>query len=120
MLANQLDSVCKILSVSEEDTKAVEVLTILFEHIGNAVMLRIGETQIPKMLEWLVNEVVVKRYQQIGTEHLLSEAIDVLSSTFKRGDMLEEYEPYLTYYIENIQAKSEDGKQIALRKLRML
>ena len=120
MLANQLDKVCTILNVSRDDVKIVDVLTVLFEHVENAVCLRVGEPQVPKMLEWLVNEVVIKRYQQIGTEHLLSEAIDVLSSTFKRGDMLEEYEAYLVYYIENIQAKSEDGKQIALRKLRML
>lgn len=120
MLANQLSQVCKVLNISQEDTDKIEVVTILFDVIESALALRIGEETVPKVLHWLVNEVVVKRYQLLGAEHLQSEGIDVISSTYKRGDIFGEYTQYIDAYIDNVQAKTEEGKLVSKRKLRML
>ena len=120
MLEKQFNDVCKVLGIADSDESAISILQITFEYIESAVCLRIGESSVPKALEWLVSEVVIKRYQLIGAEHLLSESIDVIASTFKRGDILDDYEDYLQSYIDNIQAKSESGKIASKRKLRML
>ena len=120
MLANQLTSVSRILGISDDDAEKVEILTILFEMVESAVCLRIAEATVPKALEWLVNEVVIKRYQLLGAEHLQSEGIDVISSTYKAGGILDEYTQYLDDYISNIQAKTEEGVLTSKRKLRML
>lgn len=120
MLANQLNTVTKILGISQGDSEKVEIVTLLFGMVEGAISLRIGEPQVPKALEWLTNEIVIRRYQMIGTEHLQSETIDVIASTFKRGDILGEYESYIQSYIDNVQANSEEGKIASNKKLRML
>ena len=120
MLANQLSNVLTILGINQEDEKKVEVVTLLFNMVESAISLRVGEPQVPKALEWLSNEIVIRRYQLLGAEHLQSETIDVIASTFKRGDILAEYTEYIDSYINNIQAKSEEGKIVSKKRLRML
>lgn len=120
MLANQLNTVTTILGISQDDETKVEIITLLFNMVEGAICLRVGEPQVPKALEWLTNEIVIRRYQLLGAEHLQSETIDVIASTFKRGDILAEYTEYIDSYINNIQAKTEDGKQVSGKRLRML
>lgn len=120
MLANQLSNVLTILGISQEDEKKVEVVTLLFNMVEDAISLRVGEPQVPKALEWLSSEIVIRRYQLLGAEHLQSETIDVIGTTFKRGDILAEYTEYIDSYINNIQAKSEEGKIVSKKRLRML
>ena len=120
MLANQLETVLKIMNISQDDSEKVEVVTLMFGMVESAICLRVGEPQVPKALEWLTNEIVIRRYQTIGVEHLQSETIDVIASTFKRGDILSEYEDYIQSYIDNVQANSEEGKKVSNKKLRML
>ena len=120
MLANQLTTVLTILGINQDDEKKTEILTLLFGMVESAICLRVGEPQVPKALEWLTNEIVIRRYQIIGAEHLQSETIDVIASTFKRGDILSEYEGYIQSYIDNVQANSEEGKIVSNKKLRML
>lgn len=115
MLANQLDSVCKILDISIDDVDSTDVLTILFAHAENALMLLIGEHQVPKQLEWIINEVVVKRYQQLGAEHLQSESIDSISNTFVQGDLLSDYLPYINAYIAN---NAEEKPESSIRRVK--
>lgn len=120
MLDTQLNSVLTILDISKNDHKKVEVIQLLFNMVEGAICLRIGEPQVPKALEWLANEVVIKRYQLLGAEHLQSETIDVIANSFKRGDLLSEYEDYIDSYINNIQSKTEDGIQVRGKRARML
>lgn len=120
MLANQLNAVAMILGIDKKDGEKIEVLTLLFDMVESAICLRIGENKVPKALEWLTDEIVIRRFQLIGAEHLQSETIDVIASTFKRGDFLKEYEAYIQSYIDNVQAKTEEGKLVSNKRLRML
>lgn len=120
MLANQLNTVTTILGIDKEDVDKLEVISLIFNMVEGALCLRIGETEVPKALEWLVDEVVIKRYQLLGAEHLLSETIDVIANSFKRGNLLEEYDDFIQNYIDNIQAKTEEGKLVSNKRLRML
>lgn len=109
-----------MLAISTDDQEKTDILTIIFEIVEGALLLKIGEEVVPTMLHWLVNEVVIRRYQMLGSEHLLSEGIDVISSTFKRGDLFDDYLDYIYNYINNVQAKTESGKLVSNKKLRML
>ena len=89
--------------------------------VESAICIKIGERVVPSMLNWLTNEVVIKRYQLLGAEHLQSEGIDVISSTFKTGDLLEEYQDYLDDYISNFQVEeSADGVKKSKKVARLL
>ncbi len=41
---------------------------------------------VPNSLEWVVEEVAVKRYNRIGAEGMSSESIDGRSTTFQEND----------------------------------
>lgn len=107
MNANQLSNVLTLLSIDGSDTEKIKVIEILFGIVESAICVKVGAKEVPKLLEWMATEVVVKRYQLIGAEHLEAESIDVISSTFKSGDFLEEYEDFIEDYLSKFDAEGE-------------
>lgn len=120
MLDIQLNNVLTILDIEKSDRKKIEVVQLLFGMVEGAICLRIGEPIVPPALHWLTNEVVIKRYQLLGMEHLQSETIDVITNSIKRGNILDEYEDDIQSYIDNVQANLEEGKKVLGKRARML
>lgn len=101
MTENQLNAVLKILSIDSTDGTQVEIINLLFGMFEDAVCLKVGTNEVPRMLEWIVNECVIKRYQLIGAEHLETEGIDVLSSTYRNpAELLDEYDSFFKNYLK--------------------
>lgn len=100
MTDQQLNAVYKILGIDQNNSNDVEIINLLFGIVEDAVMLRVGTEEVPKQLHWIVNEVVIKRFQLMGAEHLVQESIDVLSSTYRNpSELLMEYDSYFSNYL---------------------
>ena len=100
MTDNQLNVVMKVLGIDQNSAKDVEIINLLFGMVDDAICLRIGVEEVPEKLQWIANEVVIKRFQLIGAEHLEQEGIDVLSSTYRNPSaLLAEYDSYFSNYI---------------------
>lgn len=64
---------------------------------SDAICLRSGAEQVPQELWYILVEVVIARYNRIGSEHLKAENVDVVSQTY-HDEILLAYEPYFTEY----------------------
>ena len=56
---------------------------------------------IPTELQFIMENVAVKKYRRLGAEGISIEKIDVLSTTYETGDDFAEYIPIMTKYKEN-------------------
>ena len=115
MTESQLNTVIKILGVDQNSASDVEIINLLFAMVDDAICLRVGVETVPEKLQWIANEIVIKRFQLIGAEHLESEGIDVLSSTYRNpSTILDEYSAYfanyIALYIDNEQTTTKVNK----------
>lgn len=83
-----LETIKLILGI--EDNEKDSVLLAIIGIQTNAILNEIGAEELPIQLEYIVTETAIKRFQLIGTEHLKSEGIDVISQNFIT-DLLEPY-----------------------------
>lgn len=88
------------LDISSNDVSQDDLLNILLEDASKAICLYLNCSTVPIMLEWIVEDLAVKKYRKLGSEGLSSESIDVINSTFE-SDMLIEYYPLLNKYSKN-------------------
>ena len=91
-----------------EDALQDGVLDILIENVSSHLGALLGK-DIPPKLEYIVEEIVVRRYNRLGTEGMQSESVEGHSITFY--DLNKEFDPYLII-IEN---EREDDDGIAKR-----
>jgi hypothetical protein len=56
-----------------------------YDELGNEV------PPVPNELAFILEAVVIKRYRRIGAEGIITEKIDVLSTTYEVGDDFAEY-----------------------------
>ena len=81
---------------TEEDA----LLEILLNDAYNYMMIYF-DGDIPTELQFIMENVAVKRYRRLGAEGISIEKIDVLSTTYESGDDFAEYIPIMTKYKEN-------------------
>ena len=80
-----LDNVKMLLSI--DDDKQDELLKIINNTEKRLISLLPLETEeIPERLEYIVEEVSVKRFNRVGAEGMTQESIDGRSNTFQSND----------------------------------
>lgn len=75
-----------------------DLLMILLNDAINYMTVYIGIDDIPTKLEFIAEEVTVKRYRRLGSEGISNEKIDVLSTTYNTDDF-SEYKSIMDIYI---------------------
>ena len=59
------------------------------------------DDKVPLELQFVMENVAVKRYRRLGAEGISIEKIDVLSTTYESGDDFAEYLPIMKKYKDN-------------------
>src|SRR5699024_2770726 len=74
-----------------QDTKQDDVLDILISNVSNHLKAKLGK-DIPESLDFIVEEITIRRFNRIGTEGMQSESVEGHSITFY--DLEKEFTPY--------------------------
>ena len=80
-----------------EDDSEDALLTVLLTDAINYMRLYLG-SEIPTELEFIAEEVAIKRYRRIGSEGIVTEKVDVLSTTYNTENDFNEYLPIIDKY----------------------
>lgn len=88
------------LKLGLEDESQDDILAVLVDDASNLICLYLSTDSLPYSLNFIAEEIAIKRYRKIGSEGLTSESIDVIQSTFE-SDALAEYKPLLDEYKRN-------------------
>lgn len=87
----------KILLGKKEDDSEDDVLAILLTHSVHLINAYLGVTELPHTLEFIAEQITVKKYNKLGSEGIVTEKLDVISNTYSVDD-LEEYKSILDMY----------------------
>lgn len=81
-----LENVKKLLSIN--DDKQDELLEIIINNTEKRLisLLPLETEEIPERLEYIVEEVSVKRFNRVGAEGMTQESVDGRSNTFQSND----------------------------------
>ena len=88
------------IKLSIAGTEEDPLLEILLNDAYNYMMIYF-DGDIPMELQFIMENVAVKKYRRLGAEGISIEKIDVLSTTYETGDDFAEYIPIMTKYKEN-------------------
>lgn len=83
------------LSIKNNDDDAL--LSMLLDDASNLICLYINQDILPLKLNWIAEEIAIKRYRKIGSEGLKAESIDIIKNDFE-SNPLSEYELILEKY----------------------
>lgn len=86
-----------------EDDKQDDVLDILISNVSNHLKAKLGK-DIPESLDFIVEEITIRRFNRIGSEGAKSESVEGHTITFY--DLKDEFTPYLPIIEAN---KEDDG-----------
>lgn len=97
-MADTLENVKESLSI--QDTKQDKVLSRIIERTNDrlTVLLPSGVDEVPNKLNYIVEEVSIKRYNRIGAEGMTSESVDGRSNTFQANDFDEYLDDIERFY----------------------
>lgn len=85
-----LERIKKLLGI--QDNLQDEVLDILIDNVESHLIALLGKDEIPEQLNFIVEEITVRRYNRIGTEGMQSESVEGHSISFY--DLKDEFVPY--------------------------
>lgn len=88
----------------EDDLEDI-LLTVLLSDAINYMKTYLS-SDIPKELEFIAEEVAIKRYRRIGSEGITTEKIDVLSTTYSTENDFNEY----LLIMDRYKSKTNSGK----------
>ena len=88
------------IKLSITDDSEDDLLELLLNDAYNYMMIYF-DGEVPAELQFVMENVAVKRYRRLGAEGIYIEKIDVLSTTYESGDDFAEYIPIMTKYKEN-------------------
>ena len=88
------------IKLSITDDSEDDLLELLLNDAYNYMMIYF-DGEVPTELQFVMENVAVKRYRRLGAEGISIEKIDVLSTTYESGDDFAEYIPIMTKYKEN-------------------
>lgn len=89
-----LNRIRVILGVYEQDELLIELIDITQEKI----MSYLNVNEVPRNLTWILVELVVQRFNRIGSEGLTTESVDGKQNSYVE-DELSQYKVYLDEYI---------------------
>lgn len=87
----------KILLGKKNDNSEDEVLAILLTHSIQLVNAYLGVAEIPQSLQFIAEQITIKKYNKLGSEGIKTEKLDVISNTYSIND-LTEYKSILDMY----------------------
>ena len=88
------------IKLSIADDSEDDLLELLLNDAYNYMMIYF-DGEVPTELQFIMENVAVKKYRRLGAEGIYIEKIDVLSTTYETGDDFAEYIPIMTKYKEN-------------------
>ena len=88
------------IKLSITDDSEDDLLELLLNDAYNYMMIYF-DGEVPAELQFIMENVAVKKYRRLGAEGISIEKIDVLSTTYESGDDFAEYIPIMTKYKEN-------------------
>ena len=91
-----LENVKIKLSIAQDNKDEDALLNDAYNY-----MMIYFDGDIPAELQFIMENVAVKKYRRLGAEGISIEKIDVLSTTYESGDDFAEYIPIMTKYKEN-------------------
>lgn len=103
-------SIIKLKLGLTEDSEKDDLLMVLLNDAIDYMKIYIEADTIPVQLQFIAEEVAIKRYRRIGSEGISTEKIDVLSTSYKSDDFYE-YKPLMKLYKNN---------NVKVKKLRTL
>ena len=95
-----LENVKIKLSIAQDNKDEDALLELLLYDAYNYMMIYF-DGDIPAELQFIMENVAIKKYRRLGAEGISIEKIDVLSTTYESGDDFAEYIPIMTKYKEN-------------------
>ena len=101
-----MENLLNKLELNQPSINDIQKLTLFLNDAQNAVRLYINAPIIPDELNFIVEEMAIKRFRMVGSEHLNSETIGNVSFSYLEG--LAEYRTFLD------QHKTKSGKLRAL------
>ena len=101
-----IENLLNKLGLTQPSIDEIQKITLFLNDAQNAVRLYINAPIIPDELNFIVEEMAIKRYRMVGSEHLNSETIGNVSFSYSEG--LTEYKTFLD------QHKIKSGKLRAL------
>lgn len=103
-------SIIKLKLGLTDDSEKDNLLMVLLDDAIDYMKTYIETDTIPVQLQFIAEEVAIKRYRRIGSEGISTEKIDVLSTSYKSDDFYE-YKPLMKLYKNN---------NVKVKKLRTL
>lgn len=88
-----------------------EVISVLAQIQKEAVLAYIGVDTLPAVLEFIVIETTLARYNQLGSEGIVDKKIDGLSMKYSQNLL----NPYLTYMNRYIDLNGTETKTSKVR-----
>ena len=92
----------KILLNLQDDDSKDNILTILCTNAMQTLCVYLGITSLPRELNFVAEQLVITRYNRLGSEGIQTEKIDVLSTTYESGDDFAEYLDIMNQYKRRI------------------
>lgn len=91
-----------LLGMSEGDTTQNKKLTLLIDAAKNRLRVRLGGIEPPEALSYIIVDVVIKRFNRIGSEGLASHTVEGESQVFAEDDFAE-YEDDIQAYLDSLE-----------------
>jgi hypothetical protein len=85
-----LERIKKLLGI--QDDLQNEVLGIIIENVESHLKALLTKEEVPEKLNFIVEEISVRRFNRIGTEGMQSESVEGHSISFY--DLKDEFVPY--------------------------
>ncbi|MEK4968607.1 phage head-tail connector protein [Cytobacillus sp. FSL R7-0696] len=90
-----------------KDNLQDDVLDILIQNVQSHLMVLLGK-QIPEELSFIVQEIVIRRFNRIGTEGMQSESVEGHSVKFY--DLKDEFTPYTDIIASYKESEGESAR----------
>lgn len=90
-----IDEIKILLRITTTDED--EMLNLLLDNAIASVLLYIGESTVAQEIEYIINELVIIRYNKLGAEGINAENLQGNNYTFGLDD-LKHYKKELDYY----------------------
>ena len=107
-----LQNIKLLLGISPADTDRDELLKLLISMVSKRLKSRLGGTEPPEELDHIITELVVIRFNRIGSEGLSSHSEEGVSLAFSDDD----FAPYE----DDIQAYLDTQKESSIGKVRFI
>lgn len=107
-----------IFPAGDETQEQDMVLETIGELVGERLLMAIKAeaplaTEVPEELEYIAVEVIVRRFNRIGSEGMTSESMGGHTADFEGGDDLDPYRDDIKRWADGLEGEKESLKRTA-------